>query len=86
MMTYWLSWMSFSDFHGVIHAVPRSVRDSAVLLDATAGPDAGQTSSSGVPAVPWFNAISLLQALSAQLAVAVLSAIFSSPSSLEVGF
>lgn len=33
----------------VIHAVSRSVRDSAALLDATAGPEPGQTTIAPAP-------------------------------------
>lgn len=42
----------------VIHAVTRSVRDSAALLDATAGPEPGQTLQAPPPAGLYLDAVS----------------------------
>jgi amidase len=42
----------------VEHAVTRSVRDSAALLDATAGPDVGDPYAAPVPARPYLEEIS----------------------------
>lgn len=41
----------------VAHAVTRSVRDSAALLDATMGPEPGQTLIAPAPAGPYLNAV-----------------------------
>ena len=43
---------------GVIHAVTRSVRDSAALLDATAGPEPGQTLIAPAPSGTFLDAAS----------------------------
>jgi len=40
-----------------VHAVSRSVRDSAALLDATAGPDLGAPYAAQPPARPWFDEV-----------------------------
>ncbi len=40
-----------------LHAVTRSVRDSAALLDATAGPDLGAPYAAQPPARPWLDEV-----------------------------
>ena len=42
----------------VVHAVSRSVRDSAALLDATAGPAPGDPSAAPAPARPYLDKVS----------------------------
>lgn len=42
----------------VVHAVSRSVRDSAALLDATAGPDAGAPYAAQAPSRPFLDEVS----------------------------
>ncbi|MEM7227086.1 MAG: amidase [Pseudomonadota bacterium] len=42
----------------VVHAVTRSVRDSAALLDATAGPAPGDPSAAPAPAQPYLEEVS----------------------------
>lgn len=41
-----------------VHAITRSVRDSAALLDATAGPDAGAPYAAQPPQRPWLEEVS----------------------------
>jgi Asp-tRNA(Asn)/Glu-tRNA(Gln) amidotransferase A subunit family amidase len=41
----------------VIHAVSRSVRDSAALLDASRGPEPGQTTVAPAPAGSYLEAV-----------------------------
>ena len=41
----------------LVHAVTRSVRDSAALLDATAGPDMGAPYAAQPPARPWLEEV-----------------------------